>query len=100
MEHGLPVRPTPSNIEETALTSRRRIMTATVLALTAALGLSACSQGGAGSLTFMVFETPALDAKLWHTSIATAAKEVAGPAIKKIVSSDAERTKYAKQLQA
>lgn len=82
------------------MTSRRRIMTATVLALTTALGLSACSQGGAGSLTFMVFETPALDAKFWDTSIATAAKEVSGAAIKKIVSPDADRTKYAKQLQA
>src|SRR6218665_2189308 len=84
--------PRPSNIKEDVLTSRRRIMTATVLALTTALGLSACSQGGGGSLTFMVFETPALDPKFWGTSIPTAAKEVSGAAIKKIVSPDADRT--------
>ncbi|MFE7123377.1 ABC transporter substrate-binding protein [Streptomyces sp. NPDC057617] len=74
--------------------------------LVSALALTACSTsatsagGSGGALTFMTFETPALTAKFWDTSIAEARKEVPDTDIKKIVSPDADRTAYAKQLQA
>jgi multiple sugar transport system substrate-binding protein/raffinose/stachyose/melibiose transport system substrate-binding protein len=48
----------------------------------------------------MTFETPALDATFWDTSIENALKEVPGITIDKIVSPDADRNAYAKQLQA
>ncbi|TDV57862.1 ABC transporter substrate-binding protein [Actinophytocola oryzae] len=75
------------------------------LALCAALAVvtSACSAGGEGgdvALTFMTFETPALTAKFWDTSIDTALEEVDGVTVEKIVTPDADRNAYAKQLQA
>ncbi|MEV0039834.1 extracellular solute-binding protein [Streptomyces sp. NPDC050804] len=75
--------------------------------LAGALALTGCSTsatsaggGSGGGLTFMTFETPALTATFWDTSIAEAQKEVPDTKIKKIVSPDADRTAYAKQLQA
>jgi multiple sugar transport system substrate-binding protein/raffinose/stachyose/melibiose transport system substrate-binding protein len=78
------------------------------LALGAALAImtSACSSGNPGdpgadvALTFMTFETPALTARFWDGSIDTALKSVDGVTINKIVTPDADRNAYAKQLQA
>ena len=83
---------------------RSRIVSALALGAAAAVALSACSTGTTGgdgeSLTFMTFETPALDATFWDNSIDAAVKEVPGITITKIVSPDADRNAYAKQLQA
>jgi len=48
----------------------------------------------------MTFETPALGAAFWDASIEAAKKEVPGISINKIISPDADRNAYAKQLQA
>ena len=85
---------------------RTRTVTALALGAAAIVALSACSTGGSGTggdtkaLTFMTFETPALDAAFWDTSIDNALKKVPGITINKIVSPDADRNAYAKQLQA
>ncbi|MFJ1596619.1 ABC transporter substrate-binding protein [Streptomyces sp. NPDC088261] len=84
---------------------RARTLFATAVGLAAALSLTACSTSagtgsGATALTFMTFETPALTAGFWDTSISDARKQVPGVSVKKIVSPDADRDKYAKQLQA
>ncbi|MCU1411670.1 MAG: extracellular solute-binding protein [Rhodoglobus sp.] len=83
---------------------RSRIVSALALGAAAAVALSACSTGTTGgdgeSLTFMTFETPALDSTFWDNSIVAALKEVPGITINKIVSPDADRNAYAKQLQA
>ena len=54
----------------------------------------------AKALSFLTFETPALDAAFWDTSIANALKEVPGITIDKIVTPGSDRNAYAKQLQA
>jgi ABC-type glycerol-3-phosphate transport system substrate-binding protein len=51
-------------------------------------------------LTFLVFETPNLTAEFWDTNIKKVADSIPGLSIKKIVSPDIDRTKYAKQLLA
>ncbi|WP_426517526.1 ABC transporter substrate-binding protein [Diaminobutyricibacter sp. McL0618] len=86
---------------------RKPITVLAAAAATVALagGLSGCSTTAAEpankvSLSFLTFETPSLTAKFWDTSIADAAKQVPGVTVKKIVSPDADRTAYAKQLQA
>ncbi|MFD5030797.1 ABC transporter substrate-binding protein [Streptomyces sp. NPDC058405] len=85
---------------------RRPALMAAVTGLVSALAITGCSTsgtaagGGGGGLTFMTFETPALTAKFWDTSISEAQKAVPDVKVKKIVSPDADRTAYAKQLQA
>jgi multiple sugar transport system substrate-binding protein/raffinose/stachyose/melibiose transport system substrate-binding protein len=84
---------------------RSRTVSAIAIGAAALVALSACStsapKGGDGSaLTFMTFETPALDAAFWDSSIDNALKSVPGVKINKIVSPDADRNAYAKQLQA
>jgi len=56
-------------------------------------------EGGATALTYLVFETPSLDATFWDTSIAAASAEVPGVRIDKIVAPSTDRDAYAKQLQ-
>jgi ABC-type glycerol-3-phosphate transport system substrate-binding protein len=56
--------------------------------------------GGKVTLTFLVFETPNLDAKFWDAAIARASAKVPGVTIKKLVSPNVDRTGYAKQLDA
>lgn len=51
-------------------------------------------------LTFMSFETPAVTAAFWDTSIADALKDLPGLKINRIISPDADRNAYAKKLQA
>jgi ABC-type glycerol-3-phosphate transport system substrate-binding protein len=76
-----------------------------------ALGLAAlpgCSgssgdssaSGKDATISFLTFETPALDASFWETSIAAAEAEVPGVTIERLTSPDADRNAYAKQLQA
>ncbi|MET9480717.1 extracellular solute-binding protein [Streptomyces sp. NPDC006638] len=85
---------------------RRTALTAAATGLVSCLAVTGCSTsgtsggGGGGSLTFMTFETPALTAAFWDTSIKEAQKAVPEVSVKKIVSPDADRTAYAKQLQA
>ena len=85
---------------------RNHVLAAVALGLGAALALSACStsapsqESGKANLTFMTFETPALTAKFWDQSIKNAQKDVPNVTVKKIVSPDADRNAYAKQLQA
>ena len=52
------------------------------------------------ALTFMTFETPALDATFWDGSIERAVAQVPGVNVKKIITPTADRNAYAKQLQA
>lgn len=52
------------------------------------------------ALTFMTFETPALDATFWDGSIKRAVDQVPGVTMKKIITPNADRNAYAKQLQA
>ena len=66
-------------------------------------GCSAASSGGASggaTLTYLTFETPSLTASFWDTSIASAAKQVPGVTVKKLVAPSTDRDAYAKQLQA
>ena len=80
-----------------------RLLTALALCATSAIVLAGCSTPAAegdAKITFMTFETPALTAQFWDDSIATAAESVGGVTVNKIVSPDADRNAYAKQLQA
>ncbi len=61
---------------------------------------SASSSTAAAKLSFLTFETPALDAAFWDNSIEVALKEVPGLSIDKIVTPGSDRNGYAKQLQA
>ncbi|MFC4592062.1 ABC transporter substrate-binding protein [Sphaerisporangium corydalis] len=61
---------------------------------------AAPSAGGKVTLTFLVFETPNLDAKFWDAAIARASAKVPGVTIKKLVTPNVDRTGYAKQLDA
>jgi ABC-type glycerol-3-phosphate transport system substrate-binding protein len=54
----------------------------------------------AAKLSFLTFETPALDAAFWDNSIQIALKGIPGVTIDKIVTPGADRNGYAKQLQA
>lgn len=58
------------------------------------------SSATAAKLSFLTFETPALDAAFWDNSIQVAVKQVPGLSIDKIVTPGADRNGYAKQLQA
>ncbi|MCU1422552.1 MAG: extracellular solute-binding protein [Microbacteriaceae bacterium] len=84
---------------------RSRLVGALAVGAAALIALSACSTSaptapGKANLTFMTFETPALTASFWDSSIKAATKQVPGVSVKKIVSPDADRNAYAKQLQA
>jgi ABC-type glycerol-3-phosphate transport system substrate-binding protein len=86
---------------------RNRIAAISAVGVAAALALTGCSTsgtpaatGGSGSLTFMTFETPALTSTFWDNSITEAEAAVPGVTVNKIVSPDADRNAYAKQLQA
>ena len=65
-----------------------------------ARGAVARRQGGTTELTFLVFETPNLDAEFWDTNIQKVADTTPGLAIEKLVSPSIDRTAYAKQLLA
>jgi ABC-type glycerol-3-phosphate transport system substrate-binding protein len=54
----------------------------------------------ATELTFLVFETPNLNAEFWDTNIKKIAGGIPGLTIKKLVSPSIDRTAYAKQLLA
>lgn len=87
------------------MTPSRRRSTLAAVALGAVAVLAGCSAGGGGGqaaapLSFLVFETPALTAEFWDDSIAAAEESVPGVSVDKIVSPDADRNAYAKQLQA
>ncbi|SDJ01874.1 ABC transporter substrate-binding protein [Nonomuraea jiangxiensis] len=58
------------------------------------------ASGGKVELTFLVFETPNLDAAFWDAAIARASAKVPGVTIKKLVTPNVDRTGYAKQLDA
>jgi len=73
-----------------------RLLSAAALAVGAALP----AQSQEAALTFMTFETPALNASFWDGSIARAAEKVPSLTVKKIISPSADRNAYAKQLQA
>jgi multiple sugar transport system substrate-binding protein/raffinose/stachyose/melibiose transport system substrate-binding protein len=84
---------------------RSRTLSAIALGAATIAALTACSTGGPtgggeSELTFMTFETPALDAAFWDTSIDNALADLPGVTVNKIVSPDADRNAYAKQLQA
>ena len=84
---------------------RSRTLPALAIGAATAAVLAGCSTSGGGAagdseLTFMTFETPALDATFWDTSIDNALADLPGVTVKKIVSPDADRNAYAKQLQA
>jgi multiple sugar transport system substrate-binding protein/raffinose/stachyose/melibiose transport system substrate-binding protein len=92
-------------IKEDEEVKRTRSLGALALAAIAAVSLAACSTtapdaGGDKSLTFMTFETPALTADFWDASIDAALADLPGVTVDKIVSPDADRNAYAKQLQA
>ncbi|BCP55192.1 ABC transporter substrate-binding protein [Kaistia sp. 32K] len=74
-----------------------RLLSAAALAVGAA-AMPAHAQDA--PLTFMTFETPALNATFWDGSIARASEKVPGLTVKKIISPSADRNAYAKQLQA
>ena len=61
---------------------------------------SAPPSATAAKLSFLTFETPALDATFWDNSIKVALQQVPGLSIDKIVTPGADRNGYAKQLQA
>jgi ABC-type glycerol-3-phosphate transport system substrate-binding protein len=80
-----------------------RLIAATALAVGTALTLGAWpghAKADEVVLTFMTFETPALDATFWDGSIARAVEHVPGVTVKKIITPNADRNAYAKQLQA
>ena len=81
----------------------KRISGAIALGAATLVALTACTappSSGSSTLTFMTFETPALDAAFWDTSIENALVDLPNIEIEKIVSPDADRNAYAKQLQA
>jgi multiple sugar transport system substrate-binding protein/raffinose/stachyose/melibiose transport system substrate-binding protein len=80
-----------------------RPISAAALALGAALTLAAWpghAKADDVALTFLTFETPALDATFWDGSIERAVEHVPGVTVKKIITPNADRNAYAKQLQA
>lgn len=78
-----------------------RLISAAALAVGATLTLGAWPASAQdASLTFLTFETPALDATFWDGSIKRAAAQVPGVRINKIISPTPDRNAYAKQLQA
>jgi len=81
----------------------KRISGAIALGAASLVALTACTAStpdSGSTLTFMTFETPALDATFWDNSIEAALTDLPGVEVEKIVSPDADRNAYAKQLQA
>jgi multiple sugar transport system substrate-binding protein/raffinose/stachyose/melibiose transport system substrate-binding protein len=99
-----PDRHRPTGLIKEDEVKRTRFITAAAIGVSAAIALAGCSaptpKAGSSTLTFLTFETPALTAKFWDTSIKNATKDMPGVTVKKIVSPDADRNAYAKQLQA
>ena len=80
-----------------------RLISAAALAVGTALTIGAWpgyAKADDVALTFMTFETPALDATFWDGSIERAVEQVPGVNVKKIITPTADRNAYAKQLQA
>ena len=80
-----------------------RLISAAALAVGTALTIGAWpgyAKADDVALTFMTFETPALDATFWDGSIERAVEHVPGVNVKKIITPTADRNAYAKQLQA
>lgn len=76
---------------------------AAVLALTSCSGGGGQSDGAAGDVdteTFLTFETPAITPEFWDMAIDTTLESVPGLEIERILTPDADRNAYAKQLQA
>ncbi|WP_285591033.1 extracellular solute-binding protein [Herbidospora sp. NBRC 101105] len=63
-------------------------------------GGASASAGGKVELSFLVFETPNLNAAFWDAAIARASAKVPEVTIKKLVTPNIDRTAYAKQLDA
>jgi ABC-type glycerol-3-phosphate transport system substrate-binding protein len=101
-----PERPLPLGLIKEDEVKRSRLFSALALGAATVAVLTACSTtapsggGGDSKLTFLTFETPALDAKFWDKSIDAALTDLPGVTVDKIVSPDADRNAYAKQLQA
>lgn len=70
-----------------------RLLSAALIAATATVGLGWPSGAEAEdvNLTFMTFETPALDANFWDGSIARAVVQLPGVTVEKIVSPNSDR---------
>lgn len=86
-----------------------RIAVAGTAAVAAAVALTSCTGGGGGAptgdggdvtLTFLTFETPAITPEFWDASIDAALEDVPGVGIERLLTPDADRNAYAKQLQA
>jgi len=86
---------------------RTRLLTIGAAAALLASGLAACttspdsnSAGGKKEITFLVFETPNLTPAYWDAAIKRVTDKYPDITVKKLVSPDQDRTKYAKQLDA
>ena len=86
--------------------NKARLIPAIALGAVAMIAFSGC-QGGAApatdgdvTLKLLTFETPALTAEFWNDSIDAALESVPGVEIEQLLSPDADRNAYAKQLQA
>jgi multiple sugar transport system substrate-binding protein/raffinose/stachyose/melibiose transport system substrate-binding protein len=79
------------------MTSATSVVTTTATSVASATPVPTVAQV---TLSYMVFESPALTAKFWDDSIAAAQATVPGLTIKKIVTPSNDRDGYAKQLQA
>lgn len=77
-----------------------RLISAAAIAVGTALTMGVPAQAQDAALTFMTFETSALDSTFWDGSISRAAEKVPGITVNKIISPTADRNAYAKQLQA
>lgn len=85
---------------------RTRLSIAAVLAaaLLSTVGLAACTTKepetptGTKEVTFLVFETPNLTPEYWDAAIKRVTDKHPDISVRKIVSPDQDRTKYAKQL--
>lgn len=91
------------------LHQRYRAATTALLALALTASLGACSvgettttQGGenAQEITFLTFETPNLPPSYWDAAIRRITAKYPDIKVKKLVSPNADRTAYAKQLRA
>jgi multiple sugar transport system substrate-binding protein len=85
---------------------KTRLFTIGAAAALIASGLAACSTtpdnsaGGKKEITFLVFETPNLTPAYWDAAIKRVTDKYPDITVKKLVSPDQDRTKYAKQLDA
>ena len=89
-----------------ALSAAVSVMALALAGCTAGNSSTNANSGGSGAagknvtLTFLTFETPNLNAAYWDAAIARASAKVPGVTIKKLVAPSADRTAYAKQLDA